>query len=220
MVCEISLADRRLLSAGGFAGVIFCGVATYGILTRPGFDLQRHAVSSLSLGEGGWTMVAAFIASGILTLLCAIGLGRVLKDGRGRRALPILVGLYGLGLVIAGIFPAPACCGFPAGTPQDQLPVMTPAAIVHSIAFMLAFSSLIAACFVAALRLSGGSSLLSLLAGIFMPLLVALGMSNAIAPGIAFFIAAIIGWVWLAILVMQVGGQSAATTEPALAPQA
>ncbi len=220
MVCEISPADRRLLSAGGFAGIIFCGVAIYGIVTRPGFDLQRHAVSSLSLGEGGWTMVAAFIASGVLTLLCALGLSHVLKEGRGRRALPILVGLYGLGLVIAGIFPAPACCGFPAGTPQDQLPVMTPTAIVHSLAFMLAFSSLIAACFVAALRLTGGSSLLSLLAGIFMPLLVALGMANAIAPGIAFFIAAIIGWVWLVILVMQVGGQSAATTEPALAAQA
>lgn len=219
MVCETSAADRRLLSAGGLAGIIFCGVATYGVLTRPGFDLQRHAVSNLSLGEGGWTMVAAFIISGVLAMLCAVGLSRILDEGRGRRALPILVGLYGLGLVIAGIFPAPACCGFPAGTPDDQLPVMTPTAIIHSIAFMVAFSSLIAACFVAALRFSGGSSLPSLLAGIFMPLLVALGMTNAIAPGVAFFISGIIGWAWLAILVMQLAGQSAQLPEPALASQ-
>jgi MFS family permease len=219
MACEISPTDRRLLSAGGFAGIVFCGVAIFGILTRPGFDLQRHAVSSLSLGEGGWTMVAAFIASGVLTLLCAIGLSRVLKEGRGRRALPILIGLYGFGLVIAGVFPAPACCGFPAGTPEDLLPVMTPGAIVHSIAFMVAFSSLIIACFIAALRLLGGSSLLSLLAGIFMPLLVGLGIANAIAPGIAFFIAAIIGWVWLAALVMQLAGDAAEQPEPALASQ-
>ncbi len=219
MSCEISPADRRLLSAGGFAGLFFCGVATFGILTRPGFDLQRHAVSNLSLGEGGWTMVAAFIASGALTLLCAIGLSHVLKDGRGHRALPVLVGLYGLGLVIAGIFPAPACCGFPAGIPEDQLPVMTPSAIIHSIGFMVAFSSLIIACFIAALRLSGGWSLLSLLAGILMPLLVALGMSNAIAPGIAFFIAAIIGWAWLAAVVMHLAGQSVSQAEPALASQ-
>jgi hypothetical protein len=219
MVCELSPGDRRLLSAGGLAGIIFCGVATYGILTRPGFDLQRHAVSSLSLGEGGWMMAAAFVASGALTLSCAIGLSHVLKDGRGRFALPVLIGVYGLGLIIAGIFPAPACCGFPAGTPQDQLPVMTPSAIAHSIGFMVAFSALIIACFVAALRQSGGASLLSLLAGILMPLLVVLGMTNVIAPGVAFFIAAIIGWVWLAVLVMQLAGQSGQAAKPALAPQ-
>lgn len=219
MSCEISPADRRLLSAGGFAGLIFCGVAAYGILTRPGFDLQRHAVSNLSLGEGGWTMVAAFIASGALTLLCAVGLSHVLKEGRGRRALPILVGLYGLGLVIAGIFPAPACCGFPAGTPEDQMPVMTPSAIIHSIGFMVAFSSLIIASFVAALRLSGGSSLASLLAGILMPLLVGLGMSNVMAPGVAFFVAAIIGWVWLGAVAMMLAGQAATPSRPAVATQ-
>jgi hypothetical protein len=216
MACEINPADRRLLSAGQLAGIIFCGVATYGILTRPGFDLQRHAVSNLSLGEGGWTMVAAFIASGILTLLCAVGLSHILTDGRGRHALPILVGLYGLGLVIAGIFPAPACCGFPAGTPDDQLPVMTPTAMIHGFAFMVAFASLIVACFVAARRLSGGSSLPSLLAGISMPLLVGLGMAKVIAPGIAFLIAAIIGWVWLTVIVMQLAGQYAKSVEPAL----
>lgn len=219
MACEISPADRKLTSAGGLAGLIFCGVATYGILTRPGFDLQRHAVSNLSLGEGGWVMVAAFILSGLLTLLCALGLSHVLKEGRGHRALPILVGLYGIGLLVAGIFPPPACCGFPEGTPQDLQPVMTPSAIAHSIGFMVAFSSLISACFVAAFRLTGTSSLLSLLAGIFMPLLVALGMANAIAPGVAFFIAAIIGWVWLTIVVLVLAGQAAAPHEPALAPQ-
>ena len=219
MASEISAADRRLLTAGQLAGILFCGVAIYGILTRPAFDLQRHAASNLSLGEGGWTMVAAFIVSGVLTLLCAVGLSHILKEGRGRRALPILIGLYGLGLVIAGIFPAPACCGFPAGTPENQLPVMTPTAIIHSIGFMVAFSSLIIACFVAALLLSGSAALPSLAAGISMSLLVGLGMSNVMAPGVAFFIAAIVGWAWLAIVVMQLAGQSVSQVEPALAAQ-
>jgi hypothetical protein len=84
---------------------------------------------------------------------------------------------------------------------------------------MVAFLALIIAGFVAALRQSGGASLLSLLAGIFMPLLVVLGMTNAIAPGVAFYIAAIIGWVWLAALVMQLAGQSGQPANPALAPQ-
>jgi hypothetical protein len=164
-------------------------------------------------------MVSAFIASGALTLLCALGLSRILGEGRGRRALPILVGLYGLGLVVAGIFPAPACCGFPAGTPEDQLPVFTPSAMIHGLAFMVAFGSLIVACFVAARRLSGGASMPSLLAGILMPLLVGLGMANVIAPGVAFYIAAIIGWVWLTVIVMQLAGQAARSLEPALSSQ-
>jgi hypothetical protein len=219
VACEISAADRSLLTAGQPAGVLFCGVASYGIMTRPGFDLQRHAISVLSLGEGGWLMVAAFIVSGVLTLACAIGLSHIIKEGRGRHAIPILIGLYGLGLVLAGIFPAPAGYGFPAGTPEDQLPIMTPSAIVHSIAFMLAFGSLIVACFVAAARFAGASALPSLAAGILMPLLVGLGMSGAMAPGVAFFIAAIIGWVWLAICIMQLAGEAAGAGQPALAHQ-
>lgn len=220
MTCATSLADRMLLTAGGVAGVLFCGVATYGIITRPGFDLQRHAVSNLSLGEGGWMMVAAFISSGLLTMLCAFGMSRVFGEGRGRRALPTLIGLYGLGLILAGIFPPPACCGFPAGTPDDQLPVMTSSAIVHSIAFMIAFSSLIIACFVAARRLSGRWSNLSLAAGISMPLLVGLGMANIVAPGVAFFVAAIVGWAWLAALVLQLAGAASAPAGTAMASQA
>ena len=206
---QISSTDRKLLSAGALGGLLFCGVAIYGILTRPAFDLQRHAVSNLSLGEGGWTMVAAFIGSGALVLLCAVRMAHVLADGRGRRALPILVGLYGLGLIIAGIFPPPVCCGFPAGTPQDLQPVMTTSAIFHSVEFMVAFSSLIIAAFVAAARLSGGWSKLSLVAGIAMPLFVGLGMGGVIAPGIAFFTAAIIGWAWLGSIALPLADSAA-----------
>ena len=197
--CKTSPADRILLTCGGIAALVFCGVSTYEMLTRPGFDIRRHAISMLSLGDRGWVMAATFVVSGLLTLLCAAGLRRVLPGGRW---LPILIAAYGLGLILAGIFPAPASFGFPPGTPDDQQPVMTFSAIIHSIAFMLAFTSLTIACFVAARRLSGGWAAVSLLAGIVMPLLVALGMANLIAPGIAFYLAAIVGWAWLAIVVM------------------
>lgn len=220
MTYEISRTDQRLLASGGLAGILFCGVAGYGILTRPGFDLQRHAVSNLSLGEGGWMMVAAFIGSGLLTLLCALGISRVLIEGPGRRALPILIGIYGIGLIIAGTFPPPACCGFPAGTPDDQLPVMTTGAIIHSIGFMIAFTSLIIACFVAVGRLSGNASLLSLASGIGMPILVGLGMANVVAPGVAFLIAAIIGWVWLAAMSTTLPQPLTASSAAAAASQA
>jgi hypothetical protein len=220
MTCEISPTDQRLLSSGGLAGILFCGVAGYGILTRSGFDLQRHAISNLSLGEGGWMMVAAFIGSGLLTLLCALGLSRVLTAGPGRRALPILIGIYGIGLVIAGMFPPPACCGFPAGTPDDQIPVMTTGAIIHSMGFMIAFTSLIIACFVAAGRLSGNASFLSLASGVSMPILVGVGMANVVAPGVAFLVAAIIGWVWLSAMSMTLPQPLGASPSTAAASQA
>lgn len=207
MTCTTSPADRMLLTSGGLAALLFCGVSTYEAFTRPGFDLQRHAISMLSLGDRGWVMATTFILSGLLVILCAIGLRRV----SGGRWGPILVGLYGIGLVLAGIFPAPAGMGFPPGTPDDQLPVMTPSAIVHSIAFMLAFGSLTVACFVIARRLPGIWPKLSQSAGTVMPLLVVLGMANVIAPGIAFYIAAIVGWAWLTAVVLLLADASSAT---------
>lgn len=220
MECETSLTDRILLSAGGVAGLLFCGISTFEMLTRPGFDISRHAISMLSLGKGGWVMAANFIVSGLLTLLCAIGLKRILSAGGEGRGLPVLVGFYGVGLVLAGIFPAPASFGFPPGTPDNQAPVMTPSAIVHSIAFMLAFTALTVGCFAAARLLRGRGSLPSLIAGIAMPLLVALGMANVIAPGIAFFAAAVVGWAWLAIIVMQLAGAQSAPASAQVYAQA
>src|ERR1700756_40480 len=98
----------------------------------------------LSLGERGWLMVATFIISGVLALLCAVGL----RSAEAGLWGPILIGIYSVGLIIAGIFPAPANFGFPPGTPDDMLPVMTTNAKLHGVGFMVAFSALIIACFV------------------------------------------------------------------------
>jgi hypothetical protein len=135
---------RLLLLAGIAAGVLFVVVAAVESFLRPGFDLKRHAISMLSLGERGWLMVATFILSGALTLLCAVGL-RAADSGLWG---PLLIGIYGAGLIIAGIFPAPACFGFPPGTPPDWAPVMTTGAKLHGVGFMVAFSALTIACLV------------------------------------------------------------------------
>lgn len=188
---------RLLLLSGIAAGFFFILVSSVESLIRPGFDLKRHAISMLSLGDRGWLMVATFVVSGVLTLLCAAGLRSADAGWWG----PLLIAVYGLGLIVAGIFPAPAGFGFPPGTPADMAPVMTTSAKLHSMGFMIAFSALIVACFVFARGFHGadetGWALLSVVAGLVMPVLVASGMSNLIAPGFAFFIAAVVGWVWL-----------------------
>lgn len=192
--------DRALLFAGIAAGLLFFIVPTIEVFRRPGFDIQRHAISVLSLGDGGWVMKAVFIVCGLLTLMCALGIYMELARGWVRFAAPLLIGAYGLGLILAGVFDAPAGLGFPPGTPQDQAPVMTPSAILHSVAFMVAFSALIASCFVFALYFLHVQqtiwAVISLVAGIALPALIGLGISMTMAPGIAFYWAAMLGWLW------------------------
>lgn len=196
---------RPFLLAGIAAGIIFFIVPTIEIFARPGFDISRHAISMLSLGERGWLMAATFLLAGLLTLLCAIGMRRALDRRAGGRWGPILVGAYGIGLIIAGIFPAPAGLGFPPGTPADMEPVMTASAIMHSIAFMVAFTSLILACFVFARHFSKvdtrGWTIFSAATGLAIPALIASGMSGVIVPGVAFYWAAMLAWLWVAAVV-------------------
>lgn len=198
------ILDRVLLNSGIVAAAIFIVVPTVLTFTREGFDIRRHAISMLSLGEGGWMMKAVFILSGLLVLACAVGIRAELMRGQGGIVAPLLIAAYGAGLVLAGFFNAPAGMGFPAGTPQDQLPVMTMGPILHSVAFMIAFGSLILACFVFGVHFwqAGQASwaAVSLAAGIALPVLIGLGMSATISPGIAFYWAARLGWAWLAMI--------------------
>ena len=194
---------RSLLLAGVAAALLFFIVPTIEIFRRPAFDISRHAISMLSLGAGGWRMKAVFAVSGILTLTCAAGMFGALERGWAGIAALLLIGAYGIGLVLAGIYDAPAGLGFPAGTPLDQQPVMTREATLHSVAFMVAFSGLILACLVLGThfllmeQLSLGVA--SFVAGLALPALIALGVSSRIAPGVAFYWAAMIGWLWLAV---------------------
>lgn len=194
---------RLLLLAGIAAGLLFFVVPTIEVFRRPGFSIERHAVSVLSLGEGGWIMKAVFIVSGLLTLACALGMHQVIGSKGSGLASALLIAVYGIGLVLAGVFDAPAGLGFPPGTPDDQQPVMTPTAIVHSMAFMLAFGALIISCFVFAFHFLHDQqsiwAVASLLAGLALPTLIGLGISSTIAPGIAFYWAAMLGWVWLGV---------------------
>lgn len=191
---------QYLLAAGITAAALFFLVATVESLIRPGFSIARHAISMLSLGERGWVMVAAFVVSGVLTMLFAAGFWRA----TGYWAAPVLLGIYGLGLVMAGIFPAPAGLGFPPGTPDDMQPAMNTSAVLHSVAFMLAFGSVIVASFVLAVNFwMAGSTPLALfcaLAGVAMPVLVVLGMRSTIATGVAFYMAAMVAWLVVAIV--------------------
>src|SRR5215510_13610204 len=109
---------RALLTCAVVAGPLWWAVVLVQMLVRPGFDIRRHAISLLSLGDVGWIQVANFILAGALLVAGAFGMGRALDSGRARTWGSLLVGAFGLGLIGAGLFAPDPLNGFPAGTPD------------------------------------------------------------------------------------------------------
>jgi hypothetical protein len=108
---------NRLLLAGLLAGPLFVVTFLLEGAFRDGYDPMRHPVSSLSLGPTGWIQIANFLITGALTLAFAVGLRRSLRPGPGATAGPVLIAVWGVGLLGAGPFVTDPVSGYPAGTP-------------------------------------------------------------------------------------------------------
>jgi uncharacterized protein DUF998 len=68
--------DAELLVCGAIAGPLFTIAWAVEGATRANHNPLRHPVSSLELGDFGWTQMANFIVAGLLTLAFAVGLKR------------------------------------------------------------------------------------------------------------------------------------------------
>ena len=94
-------AARGLLACGIVAGPFYVTVGATEMLARPGYDIRRHPLSLLSNGEWAWVNIAMFVISGLLTLAGAFGMRRVIRGSPGGTWGPLLIGVYGLGIVRA-----------------------------------------------------------------------------------------------------------------------
>jgi hypothetical protein len=137
---------RNLLYAGVVGPLLFIAVFLIEGFTRPGYSQWRNFVSQLSTGETGWVQVVNFLVCGTLVFLCAVGLRQALKGTRGGVGAPILLGLFAITLLVAGIFNTDPALGYPPGVPEVQ----TTQGAIHGVAGLLAFTLLPAACFVMA----------------------------------------------------------------------
>jgi len=128
------------LTGGVVAGPLFVGVTAAGVLTRDGFDLRRHGISLLSLGDRGWIQIASFVAAGVLSIGFGVGVRR-LGPGLPAAAAPLIWG-YGGALIATGVFLVDPGAGFPldAATPGTA---MSWHGVVHAIAPPVAFGCLI-----------------------------------------------------------------------------
>lgn len=151
-VPAVRRSTGHLLLAGALAGPVFFTSATIQMLTREGFDITRHPISQLSTGDLGWIQIATFVLAGLGALALAGGVRRTVTEGIGRRALPILVGIFGAGMIAAGVFTMDPEDGFPAGTPDGPVAQMSWHGITHSAAAAVSFTALAIAAIVLVVR--------------------------------------------------------------------
>jgi hypothetical protein len=180
--------------------------------TRPAFDITRHPLSLLTQGELGWLQMANFMVTGLLIMSGAFGMRRAMPDGIGRISGPLLVGLFGLSFVGAGLFRPDPAMGFPAGTPADAMAI-TGTGIAHFAIGAIGFLSVVAACFVFARRFNAlgesGWTVYSALAGLmflvaFLGIMAGAGRSSSF---IGFLIGVTVLWSWLTLLSAKLRGQ-------------
>ena len=148
----VAIGTGRLLIAAASTGPVFFTVVLAQLALRDGFDLRVHPISQLATGAAGWIQTTNFVLAGVGMLALAIAHRRLVRDGIGRRVVPILIAIFGLGLVIAGLFPMDPQYGFPVGTPTGPAPAMSWHSVVHSTAAALAYTALAVACIVLVVR--------------------------------------------------------------------
>ncbi|WP_433435448.1 DUF998 domain-containing protein [Nonomuraea sp. CA-141351] len=199
------------LLCGAIGGPLFVIAFLLEGATRADYDPLRHPVSSLALGPYGWMQIANFVITGLLMFLFAIGLRRGLQ-AVGRRSTwgPLLVGMYAIALVGAGVFVTDPVGGYPHGTPAQG--VHTWHGMLHYFPFsLLVFAALAGACFVFARRFAGwgerGWALYSAATGALAAIGFLLsGQALAQAEGLAGIggllqrLTIAVGWAWLALL--------------------
>ena len=134
---------RLLLLCGAVAGPLFILTLLIQDYTRPAFDPRLMPLSLLSLGAWGWVQRVNFVLAGVLNLLYAVGLWRRLHPGPAGTWGPILIGAYGLGLVLVGVFTTDPINGFPPGAVAPTGPSWHGA--IHALGALFTFMTLTAA---------------------------------------------------------------------------
>jgi hypothetical protein len=200
---------KLLLTGGVLAGPIYILVGIAQILTREGFDITRHPLSFMSLGDLGWIQIANFIVTGLLVLAGAIGMRRLAQLDKRLKRGALLVGIYGLGVVGGGVFVSDPALGFPPGTPDTYPQTMSWHGWLHFIFGQIGFLALIVASFVyaryfAANDLRGWAMFSALTGAIFLSAIIA-SVGTSAGDGsawglLALYVAVTLSWIWLAAL--------------------
>lgn len=186
-----------MLGWGVVAGPFYLTFSLILAFTRDGFDLSRHALSLLTLGEHGWLQTVNFALTGIMVIVAGWGMVRAIS-GRGRGAGPSVI-VAGAAIALAGVFRPDPVAGFPAGAEAG----MSVNGVVHLALGAVEFVAFTVAAIVAARffvsRGERGRAAWSRAAGIAIVVGFGVGAALATMPaGVALlWIAVVVSFAWL-----------------------
>jgi hypothetical protein len=190
-------STRSLLLCGIVAAPLWAAVSLIQAATREGYDLTRHPLSVLSNGPLGWLQITNFLVAGALTVAGAVGLRRTMHSTWA----PRLIAVNGVAMLAAGVFRMDPADGFPSGTPAGMPTTMTWHSILHMVSGSIAFTALIAACYVLGRHFSRAGNrthaALSRLAGTIFLLGDAWAMTGGKAGSLTLAIGAITAMLWI-----------------------
>ena len=207
---------NNLLKCGVAAGPLYIFVGLLEILTRPGFDVRKHSLSLMSIGPMGWIHIGLFIITGILVILGAVGIRRAIKGEKALRQgsgqagtwAPILLAVYGISLIAAGIFVPDPMKGFPQGMPSGAI---STSGIMHLVSGSICFTGLIAACLIFGKRFKHlkdtQMGMFSVITG-FVFLFSFIGIAGfsgqndlvVMIVTLFFYFAVVLSWIWLSTI--------------------
>lgn len=147
-------ATKGMLLCGTILTPMFFFIVIVQAFIRPGFNIIRTPLSLLILGDFGWIQAANFVAAGILAIVCAIGVRRAILGSRGGTWGPLLIGIHGIGLIVAGLFHPDPAVGFPPGIPAPAATSLH--SLIHQVGFVLANLPLLMASLVFSTRFFSG----------------------------------------------------------------
>ena len=196
----------RLLTLGAAAGPWYLAVGLAQVLTREGFDVRRHALSQLSNGDLGLDPDRQLPDQWGAGHRRGDRRRRLLRGTRGGTWGPLLLGIYGVGLLGAGIFIADPGRGFPPGAPEST--ALSRSGLLHFVFGGGGFYALIAACVVFARRFARQGhrflaiySIVTAIGFLASFATIASGSTAAIAM-LAFYAAVTWIWIWHSVLLL------------------
>jgi len=208
---------RILLGCGAVGGPLFVAAFVLEDATRAGYDPLRYPVSLLAVGDFGWEQIANFMVTGLLMLAFAVGLRLAPRPVGGSVWGPLLVGIYAIGLLAAGIFVTDPVAAYPPGRFEVIQPSLH--STLHDLASVVVFAALPTACLVLSRRFAMGGergwAVYSAGSGVVFAvgfILASAGLNQADGlvnvAGLLQRIAIIAGWAWLALLAVHLLRQS------------
>lgn len=211
-----SPATRILIACGAIGPVLFIVAFILEGATRPGYSAWHNFVSDLSESSLGWMQIVSFLVCGALVFCFALGLRQVISSGKGVVWGPLLLGAFGLSLIVAGVFVTDPSLGYyPPGSPAG---LQTLHGTIHGTTAPVVFGLLTAAIFVFARRFASdpawrGWAVYSIITGIVCAISFIACLAVAVldehgvlanAPsGLLERIAIISGWGWIALLAIR-----------------